>query len=95
MKTRHFGRSFFFLLLVAAVAVAQAELPTITVGSTPLVVEVADTPAKRQAGLMGRSRLAADRGMLFVFEKEKKEAGAATQGVKVTQGSWPLMFLGD
>jgi uncharacterized membrane protein YfcA len=27
------------------------------------------------------------------FEKQKKEAGSATQGVQVTQGSWALMFL--
>jgi uncharacterized membrane protein (UPF0127 family) len=33
-----------------------------------LAVEIADTPALRERGLMFRHRLAADRGMLFVYE---------------------------
>lgn len=34
-------------------------------------VEVADEPAERSAGLMHRTELAEDEGMLFVFEEEK------------------------
>jgi uncharacterized membrane protein (UPF0127 family) len=34
-------------------------------GSTAVSVEVADTPAERERGLMGRTALAPDRGMLF------------------------------
>jgi uncharacterized membrane protein (UPF0127 family) len=50
-----------------------AELPTaaIHVGNHRLRVEVADTPASRGRGLMFRSELPDDRGMLFVFPEEK------------------------
>ncbi len=36
----------------------------------PLTVEIADTPEKRQTGLMFRKSMPADRGMLFVFESD-------------------------
>lgn len=39
----------------------------ITVGNTPLWVEVADTPAALQQGLMFRASLPEDEGMLFAF----------------------------
>ncbi|MGA2910675.1 MAG: DUF192 domain-containing protein [Candidatus Microgenomates bacterium] len=41
---------------------------TVTIASKAINVEVADTPAERAQGLSGRSSLAADSGMLFVFE---------------------------
>jgi uncharacterized membrane protein (UPF0127 family) len=34
-----------------------------------LAVEIADTPALRERGLMFRHRLATDRGMLFLYER--------------------------
>jgi uncharacterized protein len=34
-----------------------------------IAIEIADTPASREAGLMGRSTMKSDRGMLFVFEE--------------------------
>jgi uncharacterized protein len=37
----------------------------------PVRVEIADTEAEQQTGLMGRSALAEDAGMLFVFEGEQ------------------------
>ena len=72
MKVRHLTLGFLFLLLAAAATGAEGEYTTIAVGDKTLAVEVADTPEKRQSGLMGRGSLAADRGMLFIFEKEKK-----------------------
>ena len=72
MTARHLAWAFLFLLLAPAAAGAEAELTTIAVGGKTLAVEVADTSEKRQSGLMGRGSLAADRGMLFVFEKEEK-----------------------
>ena len=36
-----------------------------------LQVEIADTDAERQRGLMGRTSLGQDRGMLFVFDSEQ------------------------
>ena len=44
-------------------------LKTISIDSTPVRVEVADTPAQRQQGLSGRTRMAENRGMLFVFDE--------------------------
>jgi uncharacterized membrane protein (UPF0127 family) len=38
------------------------------------VLEVADTPATRQRGLMFRTSVEADRGMVFVFPREKVQA---------------------
>jgi uncharacterized membrane protein (UPF0127 family) len=43
-------------------------------GTTKLHVEVADTPASRARGLMGRRRLPEDRGMLFVFSEPSTAA---------------------
>ena len=38
-------------------------------GPVRIEVEEADTPAERQQGLMGRTSLAADEGMVFLFER--------------------------
>ena len=50
-----------------------SDLPTasIHVGNQRMTVEVAATPASRSRGLMFRSELAEDQGMLFVFPEEK------------------------
>lgn len=47
----------------------QPPLPTLQLrlGNATLTAEVADTPQRRTIGLMGRTELAANRGMLFVF----------------------------
>ena len=37
----------------------------------PVQVEIADTDAERQTGLSGRTTLAEDAGMLFVFDQEQ------------------------
>lgn len=39
-------------------------------GVTRVRVEVADTPAARERGLMGRARLDADAGMAFVWDED-------------------------
>jgi uncharacterized membrane protein (UPF0127 family) len=38
----------------------------------PVSVEIASTDAQRQQGLMGRTALAQDAGMLFVFDQEQQ-----------------------
>src|SRR2546422_10812911 len=51
---------------------AQTGISQVTVtypNGARLLAEVADTPAKRNGGLMFRGRLAPHRGMLFVFEE--------------------------
>ena len=57
------------LLLLSSVAAAQdAPLP-LHIGTHTFQVEVAATPQQRERGLMGRTRLPAHGGMLFVFER--------------------------
>jgi uncharacterized membrane protein (UPF0127 family) len=46
----------------------------IRVGRLTLTVEVADTPAARAHGLMGRTSLPAGTGMLFVFHGESSDS---------------------
>ena len=50
----------------------QYEVRKITINDVPLTVEIADDSEKTTRGLMFRDRLADDRGMLFIFEKEHK-----------------------
>ena len=57
---------------------AQPELPTVTLAirtsggeEVEVRAEVADERAERQTGLMGRTGLAPDAGMLFVFGRER------------------------
>ena len=55
---------------------ASPPLPTLTIVSSrgervPVQVEVADTNTEQQMGLMGRTVLPEDAGMLFVFEGEQ------------------------
>lgn len=56
------------LCSAAGAATSDARLP-LRIGPHAFVVEVAATPAARGRGLMGRTHLAADGGMLFVFEQ--------------------------
>lgn len=42
----------------------------IVLSDVTLTVELAETPADQQKGLSGRDSMAADRGMLFVFDQE-------------------------
>lgn len=62
-------------LTVALARAAAAEQPRVTIqtaaGETVTVtVEVADTPKKRERGLMFRKELGAQHGMLFLFRRE-------------------------
>ncbi|SFK34231.1 DUF192 domain-containing protein [Rhodanobacter glycinis] len=60
------------LLAMAACACAHAKQPdaptaSATLHDTRITVELATNAASREHGLMGRTRLAPDHGMLFVF----------------------------
>lgn len=59
------------LLIVSAIPLKTA-LPqaAIQIGGIPFAVEVAATPADRQAGLMGRNVLPVGHGMLFIYPDE-------------------------
>lgn len=57
--------------------VETSELPTVTIDASggeevEVSVEIAGTDAERQRGLMERTELAEERGMLFVFEEEQE-----------------------
>jgi uncharacterized protein len=56
------------LLLLGGAAVAADGVP-LRIGPHAFQVELATTPQQRARGLMGRTHLAADGGMLFVFEQ--------------------------
>ncbi|XDD47348.1 DUF192 domain-containing protein [Leptospira sp. WS39.C2] len=72
-------RSFFLLILFWGVYCKQAEsfpsqtnTPEIIFGSVAdrvLKLEIANTPSTRATGLMYRTKLGEDEGMLFVFPK--------------------------
>ena len=71
--------SFVFLsMLVLTTALGsqtkstQAKLLPIKVGGVLAKVELADTPRKRNKGLMNRQSMAKGQGMLFVFKQEQK-----------------------
>ncbi|MFH1441384.1 MAG: DUF192 domain-containing protein [Candidatus Omnitrophota bacterium] len=54
-------------------------------------VELADTPEKRQLGLMFRKRLDVNKGMLFIFEQE----GAYSFWMKNMNFSLDLIWIGQ
>jgi uncharacterized membrane protein (UPF0127 family) len=61
--------SAFALLLPGMAAAGDAVRLPLHLGPHAFLVEVAATPEQRQHGLMGRTYLPADGGMLFVFER--------------------------
>ena len=56
------------VVLSSACAAENDGLQPIRIGSHAFQVEVAATPQQREHGLMGRSRLPENGGMLFVFD---------------------------
>ena len=76
MRKRFLLAFLLFFLIVAASAGSDAgeqeqalRRITFSTGVT-IQVEVADTDAKRELGLMFRESLAKDRGMLFIFDRQ-------------------------
>lgn len=61
---------FIFSLSCLSYAAPQEALKTVCIKDVCVYVEVADTDAARQQGLMFRKNLPEGRGMLFVFEAE-------------------------
>jgi uncharacterized protein len=58
-------------------------------GKHPLVVELAETPAEREKGLMFRQNMAADHGMLFDFD----ESRPVTMWMKNTLIPLDMLFM--
>lgn len=70
------ARTVVLALLVAIAPAAQAALATrdLSIRGHRLQVEVADTEATQQTGLMNRFSLPPDHGMLFVFPVARPQA---------------------
>jgi len=64
--------AFLLPLLVFLSTVQAAEPLRLRLGGHELHAEYAQTPAERERGLMGRSELAADSGMLFRFDEVRR-----------------------
>jgi uncharacterized membrane protein (UPF0127 family) len=57
------------LLCLTLASTARAEPAILTIGTLKVQAEIADTDQARQRGLMHRTRLCPNCGMLFIFEK--------------------------
>ena len=79
MKFFRMGGMMFFAFSVGLLTHAHPDTPkeeTITLhttvsGSHHFTAEIANTPQLMQQGLMGRTELANDRGMLFIYPRDR------------------------
>lgn len=62
-------RTASLLCLALVLPSAWAEKITLRIGKQTIQAEIANTPKKREHGLMRRDHLCANCGMLFVFER--------------------------
>lgn len=71
---------------------SQEELVLVTEsGRHPISLELADTEEKKQVGLMFRTELADDHGMLFVYESPRE----ITMWMRNTYISLDMIFIGE
>ena len=55
--------------MIHEILTESASAKTLQVGGFPITVEISSTPGEQQQGLMGRTSLDPDSGMLFVYDK--------------------------
>jgi uncharacterized membrane protein (UPF0127 family) len=67
-----FGGCFYFFLQKPANVAPLGHKSTVTIGNTVINVDVSDTADEREQGLSGKTSLAHDTGMLFVFDTPGK-----------------------
>lgn len=63
--------SLIFSVQVFATEEVKFTTQKIQIGSKKITVEIANTPQQQQRGLMYREKMAADTGMLFIFNQEQ------------------------
>ena len=63
-----------FFLISADVNALEFKTKKIKLGKKVIVVEIADTEAKRTQGLMDRPKLKKNHGMLFIFPGEQRRS---------------------
>lgn len=63
-----------FLFIGSLYADESFEKRKLRLGNKTLIVEIADTPARRAQGLMNRKSLPKDHGMLFIFDNEERQS---------------------
>ena len=71
-STSRFSALALVVVVSSACAAENDGLPSVRIGPHAFKVEVAATAQQRERGLMGRTRLAENRGMLFVFDSTKQ-----------------------
>ncbi len=93
---RNYGSAISALvwLLIITVCACDAQ-PKVTIitkdgRQVGFHVDVADTPGKREIGLMYRTDLADDRGMIFIFPSESQQSF----WMKNTPRSLDMIFIG-
>ena len=78
--TQNITGLIFFLILALFNSSCKPELKSdlpvvqLTIDGNKLLVEVANTESTRMSGLMFRSEMGSDNGMLFVFSDDKSRA---------------------
>ena len=68
------GLKLVALALVLSIQACAAKGPSVELKGHTFSIEVADTDAAREHGLMDRTEMAADHGMLFVFNDDAPRA---------------------
>ena len=94
MRSYRIGLTLLIWFLGLAVSACDAQ-PRVTITAKDgrqigFQVEVADSPGKREMGLMYRTELADDRGMIFLFPEESQQSF----WMKNTPRSLDMIFIG-
>ena len=95
MRTHRTGLAVFFWLLIFVTSSCDAQ-PKVTISTKDgrqvgFQVEVADTPVKREMGLMYRTELADDHGMIFLFPSASQQSF----WMKNTPRALDMIFIGS
>lgn len=66
--------AFVLSIMIPAIICCSPGLKKVemTIGGEKFSIEIAETPQQKERGLMGRKELAADRGMLFVYDNDMR-----------------------